>query len=205
MLPGSSHFYGIGNTGGRNKVSFPVGIVPVSGLKSGFALKGKPGKITLRHFILYQVAPFVVENLSCGDFGFYTIQNGDGTNRGPVIITPQHCGIGCIGPDYGNFLFLAGQRQYIIVVLKQGHGLLSHPVGKFPVFFTIQHRGRDLSPGNQGIVIKIAQVKTTNQHTQQAPVNIFFFDQPALNPFGQGFIRIIFPNAFHIGSGQHGF
>ncbi|OQB66493.1 MAG: hypothetical protein BWX93_01944 [Bacteroidetes bacterium ADurb.Bin139] len=82
---------------------------------------------------------------------------------------------------------------------------MGHPVGKFPVLFAIKNGCRDLCPGNEGIVIKIAQVKTAGQHTQQAPVNVFFLDQPALNAFGQRLVGIILPDALHIGPGQYAF
>ena len=163
------------------------------------------GKITPGHFIFHQVTPFVVEYPFPGKLGFYPVQDRDGANRGAVVIAPQHHRVGCIGADNGNLPFLARERQDVVVVPEQCHGLLRHPVGQLPVLFAIQDRGGDLRPGNQGIVIKIAEVKTADQHTQQAFVNVFFPDQPALNAFRQRLVGIILPDAFHIGPGQYGF
>ncbi|OQB66494.1 MAG: hypothetical protein BWX93_01945 [Bacteroidetes bacterium ADurb.Bin139] len=107
MLPGGGHFDGTGQACRGNDVPFPAGVVPIRGFKSGFAFKGKLGKITLCHLIFHQIAPFVVEDPFPGKLGFNPVQDGDGANRGPVVIAPQHHGVGCIGAYYGNFLFFA--------------------------------------------------------------------------------------------------
>src|SRR5690554_5101164 len=176
-------------------------MVPVSSTEASASLALKFIKITDGYFIVYQVNPFIVKHLVLAQLLLNTIQNGNGINGGAVVVAPEHHFVVGIGTNHRNFLSsVFVEWKHIVLVVQQGHGLLSHLIGQLLMLLTVQYRGGNLCPGHQFIVVHFTQIKAANQHTHQTPIDVLLANQVLFYRLREQFIVVIVPDTFHIGT-----
>src|SRR5690554_5501862 len=176
-------------------------MVPIGGIKTTATITPNFVEIANRYFIIDQVHPLIVQHFILRNLGLNAIQNGNGINGGAVVVAPEHHFVVGIGTNHRNFLSsVFVEWKHIVLVVQQGHGLLSHLIGQLLMLLTVQYRGGNLCPGHQLVVVHVAQIKTAKQHTHQTSIDVLLANQVLFYRLREQFIVVIVPDTFHIGT-----
>ena len=132
--------------GDDNRLAFHLAIVPESALKAHLAIHATLVEVRIQNLVVHQVASIKGDNLVFLQTTPDTIQDGNCLSWSTIIVSPHHRFVIHIRSDESNLLYFFIERQNLILVLEQRHGLQSHIERELAMRLAAKHRYRNLRP-----------------------------------------------------------
>jgi len=110
----------------------------------------------------------------------------------PVVVSPKHPLSLALGPNTA-FSSPTSIMVKCCFVMEKCHCLTLPMSSAVSVLIVVQNRCRNLGPGYIALSSKSPRSKTANQYSHQTFIISSSLIKPFTTPFGQGFVRIVFP------------